>query len=109
MTGAIPAVTTEGHLLQTSADLGVGSQLKDGTETSFGTAHNLNYFISLFSCVSHFYLLFGQGTMSQGHGFTHQGTPLWFLRSRVGIPRRLNFREESQQAFAPLYQRTILP
>jgi hypothetical protein len=59
MTGAIPAVTTEGHFLQTSADLGAGSQLKDGTETLFGTAHNPNiFFLSLFSCVSHFYFTF---------------------------------------------------
>jgi hypothetical protein len=58
MTGAIPAVTTEGHFLQTSADLGAGSQLKDGTETSFCTANNHNIFMSLFSCVSHFYFTF---------------------------------------------------
>ena len=109
MTGALPAVTTEGHFLQKSAGLVVGSQLKDGTEISFGTAHNPNYFMSLFSCISHFYFTFGQGTMSQGHGCTHQGTPLWFLRSRVGIPRRLHSHEESQQVFAPLCQRTIHP
>jgi hypothetical protein len=44
MTGAIQVVTTEGHFLQTSADLGVGSQLKDGTETSFGPANNPNLY-----------------------------------------------------------------
>ena len=109
MTGALPAVTTEDNFHQTSAGLDVGSQPKDGNATTFGTAHYPNYVLFIILLCLTFLFYFEQGTMSQDHGFTHQGTPLWCLRSRVGIPRRLHSREELWQASAPLCQRTILP
>ena len=62
-------------------------------ETEFGKVHGGNFFIIILSCISQSALL-GLGTISHGHGFIPQGTSLWSLRKRVGIPRGSHSQEE---------------
>ena len=46
MIGALPVVTTGGHLIQTNAGQVVDSQLRDGNATEFGKVHSCNFICS---------------------------------------------------------------